>query len=675
MTPILSSVKIAVKAVRQIGPLPVLQAALYQMGLRSGYWRWRLPAPRLETLDEQFTLHFPLILPEKAQLENVAGTEKQEILKEADEICSGKIRLFGGQPIPLLLAPKYTPLHWTAYETRKASYGTEDLKLTWEPGRFGWAITLARAYSMTCNENYAQTFWRLAEEFTLANPPYLGPHWASAQEVAIRIIAITIAIQMFDTSPAATFERKSLLTLSLAAQAARIPPTLIYARSQNNNHLLTESAGLITAGILLADLPQAKGWFDSGWHIFNRALQKQIARDGTYVQHSTNYHRLMLQTALWVHTITTNMGKEPFGRSTMERLAAATRWLLDQIDPLSGRVSNLGHNDGTYLLPFSSSGFSDYRPVLQAASRAFLGLPALPPGPWDELSLWLGLVENQIKTAQPENPKTSNIFSATENLDPGVQSPPRKNKAQKPKSILRGQDSWASLRAVRYTSRPAHCDQLQVDLWWNGQNLALDAGTYSYNAAAPWENALANTNVHNTVQVDGQDQMECAGRFLWLDWAQAYYLPGDSSPQRISAEHNGYQRIGVRHQRSLAYLGSNHWQVVDTLLPVHPIPEHHSAVLHWLLPDLPWELHGTTLRLKTNNGILSIRLALTDQTTAQTYLQLVRAGQVIAGPGKASPVLGWYSPTYNLKQPALSLRFFIEGVLPLSFSSDWFLPQ
>jgi len=202
----------------------------------------------------------------------------------------------------------------------------------------------------------------------------------------------------------------------------------------------------------------------------------------------------------------------------------------------------------------------------------------------------------------------------------------------------------------------------------------LDAGTYSYNAASPWENALANTNVHNTVQIDGREQMQKAGRFLWLEWAQAAYIPEESGAHRISAEHDGYNRLGVRHRRSLSYLGANHWQVMDSLLPLHANPEHHSAVLQWLLPDLSWELHGTTLRLKTDTGILSLRLALADHTTAQTYVQLVRAGQVIAGPGKTSPVLGWYSPTYNLKQPALSLRFMIEGVLPLSFSSDWFLP-
>jgi len=118
--------------------------------------------------------------------------------------------------------------------------------------------------------------------------------------------------------------------------------------------------------------------------------------------------------------------------------------------------------------------------------------------------------------------------------------------------------------------------------------LAQDAGTYSYNASAPWDNALASTNIHNTVQVDGQEQMRKAGRFLWLEWAQGSYIPEESGSRRVTAEHDGYDRLGVRHRRSLAYIGTNHWQVIDTLLPMHATPEHHSAVLHWLLPDLPW---------------------------------------------------------------------------------------
>ena len=40
------------------------------------------------------------------------------------------------------------------------------------------------------------------------------------------------------------------------------------------------------------------------------------------------------------------------------------------------------------------------------------------------------------------------------------------------------------------------------------RNVALDAGTYSYNAPQPWANPLAQTAYHNTVTVDDLDQME-----------------------------------------------------------------------------------------------------------------------------------------------------------------------
>jgi hypothetical protein len=646
----------ALKALMQLGLVPVAQAGLYQLGLRSGYWRWRTPAPQNDDFPEQQSLILPLNLPTASQLQRVTGKNLPSLLQAADEICKGRFHPFGGEAAALDLAPGHTLTHWTAYERGRAAWGADDVKLVWEPARFGWAITLARAYLASGNDDYAQILWLFTENFIRSNPPYLGPNWTSGQEVAIRILALALAGKITAASPACTPRRMHLLAESLAAHAARIPPTQVYARSQNNNHLLVEAAGLYTAGTLLAGLAHASEWQQKGWRIFQRAIQRQIARDGTYVQHSMNYHRLMLQTALWMQALARDNG-ETFSRSTMERLAAATHWLLNQIDPLSGRAPNLGHNDGAIILPLATGEFGDYRPVAQAASRAFLGNPVLPAGPWDEMSLWLGLINDANVPAPMHAPELP--------IQPTIKAPDLPSRA-----IIRGQESWASLRAARYTNRPGQCDQLHVELWWRGQNLALDAGTFRYNGPPPWENGLATTVVHNTVMVDGREQMKHASRFLWLDWAQASYLPGTI----LAAEHTGYVRYGIRHQRSLAYSGTNHWQVIDTLLPERTQAEMHSAILHWLLPDLPWELSGTTLGIKTSSGTIRLRLALAEGTTAQTYLQLVRAGKVLAGPGTAAPVLGWYSPTYNLKIPALSFRFFIEGVLPLTFSSDWFLP-
>ena len=61
-----------------------------------------------------------------------------------------------------------------------------------------------------------------------------------------------------------------------------------------------------------------------------------------------------------------------------------------------------------------------------------------------------------------------------------------------------------------------------MDLWWRGLNIAQDAGTYLYNADPPWDNSLTTALVHNTVTVNGRDQFTRAGRFLYLDWFNAY---------------------------------------------------------------------------------------------------------------------------------------------------------
>lgn len=249
-------------------------------------------------------------------------------------------------------------------------------------------------------------------------------------------------------------------------------------------------------------------------------------------------------------------------------------------------------------------------------------------------------------------------------------------------------NSWAYVRAVRFNARPGHADQLHVDLWWRGLNLAQDPGTYFYNAPPPWDNALAGSVVHNTVTIDGQDQMYRAGRFLWLDWAQArvtsYGKASDGSFERLVAQHNGYRRLGVTHQRAVEWQAGN-WLVTDDLLPADDrggMLKVVTARLHWLLPDWPWQIsyeetgQGMVVEIKSPKG--KIHLLLRGKTPssgdAGLKLQLVRAGEPVYGEGTVSPILGWYSPTYSMKIPALSLIATMENRPPFGFVTRWQLP-
>jgi hypothetical protein len=55
-------------------------------------------------------------------------------------------------------------------------------------------------------------------------------------------------------------------------------------------------------------------------------------------------------------------------------------------------------------------------------------------------------------------------------------------------------------------------------------NIAQDSGTYLYNAEPPWNNIFTSTLLHNTVTINHQEQMQRAGKFLYLHWAQGQLL-------------------------------------------------------------------------------------------------------------------------------------------------------
>jgi asparagine synthase (glutamine-hydrolysing) len=189
---------------------------------------------------------------------------------------------------------------------------------------------------------------------------------------------------------------------------------------------------------------------------------------------------------------------------------------------------------------------------------------------------------------------------------------------------------------------------LHVDLWWRGQNIAMDAGTFSYNAPAPWNNPLAHTAYHNTVTVDGRDQMNRAGKFLWLPWLRSRVrYCRKSAAGHLSyweAEHDGYERLKfpVTHRRAILGLGDGRWLIVDAL----DSREDHLYRLHWLFPDLPyeWSERDMPLTLDTPSGLYCVRLG---SSSSNTTYSLVRADE-------NSP-RGWRSPYYNDREPALSM--------------------
>jgi hypothetical protein len=471
--------------------------------------------------------------------------------------------------------------------------------------------------------------------------------WASAQEAALRTLSLVFALHAFAPAWGSRPERIAALVEAIVAHAARIPPTLGYGRAQGNNHLLSEAAALYTAGLLLPEARPSARWRHVGRSLFIEGIAQQVFPDGGYVQHSANYHRLALQLGLWVARLA-ELNHDPLPAETSEALGRLTLALGVLVDPTSGRPAQFGPDDSSDLFSLDPVFTDDYRFTLQAASRQFHGSPLYPAGPWDELSGWLGLAQGS-RRASPK-------------AQPGVTIPSALPQA----GLFRlgGRTSWALLRAAQFRSRPGHSDQLHVDLWWRGENVALDPGSYLYQAPVPWDGGLAEAEVHNTLTVDGDDPMERAGPFLWLDWAQAEFLgmweSRDGSIQVAAAEHRGYR--GITHRRTLVRAGESVWIVVDDVIGTGT----HRVSLGWNLPDLRWKLHGQTIGLRSGKGPVEL-------SVEGGEISVFRAGVCLAGGPvpNASLRWGWWSPAYGRKEPGLRVIAVREAPLPLRLVSWW----
>lgn len=630
----MTSLRTMVLAVREIGLAQMVPLAIYRFGLAVGHIR-RVTPP--QALDEAHAPQMRLDLFSPVAAFEGQSTYYQAVLAQAEEILEGKYRLFGGLPEDLDFTVPDANLHWTEAEKRYPG----DIKLAWEPARFGWVFPLGLAYTWTGDERFAAAFWQNLETFQRLNPINCGVNWASAQEVSLRMLAGIFAAQVFQSAAESTQPRQRNLAAWLYAHARRIPPTLFYARAQNNNHLVSEAVGMYVAGLVFPQVREARRWQAAGRRWFQRAILRQIDGGGEYIQHSSNYHRLMLQLAL-VFSRAAELNNEPLGEEVQRKLAASIGWLWAHFDATSGRVSNLGHHDGAFLLPFGALTGADYRPTLQAASCAFLKRPILPPGLWDQLTQWLGI---QAVYRDPLPPMESN------------------------ESLTRvgGVREWAQLRVAHYTSRPAHADQLQADLWYGGRNILMDAGTFAYNQPDPWQNSLADARVHNAPWINAQSPMLRAGKFLWLQWDQARLLEGECLPaRRVAGERYGYQRLGLLHQRRLEWLSAGAWNINDRISGNAAQPL--SVQINWLLPDCPWQLDERGFRMQFPEFEVLI-MADGLPRTAQIQFGVLRAGQVLQGNAHADARLGWYSPTYNTLLPAVDLQINAAASAPLEIST------
>lgn len=132
-----------------------------------------------------------------------------------------------------------------------------------------------------------------------------------------------------------------------------------------NNHAITETLALYLVGLLFPQFPESGEWKKKGKKWFEEEIKYQVAEDGTYLQFSMNYHRVVVQLLTWAITLADRNG-ERFCDEVYKRAYQSVNFLYQCQDDSTGWLSNYGSNDGALFFKLNDCDYRDYRPQLDA---------------------------------------------------------------------------------------------------------------------------------------------------------------------------------------------------------------------------------------------------------------------------------------------------------------------
>lgn len=454
--------------------------------------------------------------------------------------------------------------HWLSINDYDPKIG--DIKYVWEPSRFSHLYTIIRYDKHFGNDCSKQVFDEIERwlDHTQINK---GPNFKCSQEISLRLMNWIFALNYYKDSPNLTEDLFGRIQHYIYWQVEHVYHNINFSRiAVRNNHAITETLFLYIAGLLFPSFPNASKWKKNGKKWFEQEIAYQIYADGSFLQFSMNYHRVVVQLLTWALKIA-DLHQEQFNKVVYERAKNSLNFLIQHLDPATGWLPNYGNNDGALFFKLSDAHYRDYRPQLEALSNV-LGME------WKfeqfEDTLWYG-----NKKPEHKGLALSQGHSAFE---------------QGGYYLYRTPDSLSFIRCGSHKDRPAQADNLHFDLWYKNKNLLHDAGTYKYNSAPEDLKYFMGTASHNTVMLDDYDQMEKGARFIWYHWTQCESVVTEETSAHFLFEGtiSAFHHIdpSIKHLRKVKiYKNEPLWEIEDHIIN-KPEGMTLKQIWHTSYPDM-----------------------------------------------------------------------------------------
>jgi hypothetical protein len=589
---------------------------------------------------------------------------EEALIARARRITEGRFDLLGlrdlsfGEPVDWHLEPlagKRAPLrHWSRIDYLSAEVAG-DKKITWELNRHQHFLALGRAYLLTKDERYAETFTRHLSSWMNENPPKLGVNWASSLEVSLRAIAWLWALYFFKESESLKPEL-FLRALKFLYLHARHLETYLSTYFSPNTHLTGEALGLFYLGTLLPEFLEAERWRSSGRRILFEELDRHVRADGVYFEQSTYYHRYTTDfyTHLYVLSQRNRQAVEP---KLEEKLKALLDHLMYITRP-DGTTPFFGDDDGGRLVLLDEREAKDFRAPLSTGAALFSrGDYKMVAESLAEETLWL---------------LGSEGVEAFDNLS--SHQPVDESRAFSVGGYYVMRDGWE--RDSNYmmvdcgphgglNCGHAHADALSFDMAARGRSVLVDAGTYTYTGSREMRDLFRSTAAHNTLTVDDESQSAPGGAFQWESIARSFALRWMSRRRFdfFEGAHDGYTRLkdAATHTRSILFMKGDYWIVRDRV----ETQGEHALGLHFHFAA------GIEAEAETIKGVDVVR-AFGDGSAALDLFVFGHEGRWQKSEGWISDCYGQRveAPVYKFSARLAGAQDFISFLLPASLASE-----
>jgi heparinase II/III-like protein len=459
-----------------------------------------------------------------------ASVDPAPYVDSADRIAAGRLDVFALRDVELGSPPRWNRDPKTGIEAPLAFGKTldyrdaaqvGDCKYLWEPNRHLQLVTLAQAYCLTKDPRYGDALREQLDSWFTVCGCLMGPNWSSALEAALRLINWSIAWQLIGGVGSRVFhgaegEAFRARWLTSVYQHAEFVSGHYSLHSSANNHLIGELAGVVIAAIAWPHWEKSKAWFRAAHAMLEREVLLQNAPDGVNREQAVSYQQWELDLLL-LPLLAGQANGYAFSGGYRARVEAMLAYLASIID-VNGNVPMFGDADDGYVVRLDPRPeFSSYHSLLATGAILFERAEFKAKArTLDDKTRWLF------------GPGADAAFAAVDASSAVL--PVRRdfpdggyyilgNDFETPEEIRLIAD--AGPLGYREIAAHGHADALSFTLSVGGEEFFVDPGTFAYHTEAEWRAYFRGTSAHNTVRIDGIDQSEPGGNFMWLRKARA----------------------------------------------------------------------------------------------------------------------------------------------------------